>query len=76
MVRLIGIARHIYEGLYQAVADATADAPVREADGATRVLCNQLGIDVDLTEVVDQSCDAQAVGFSQNVIDQAGLAGS
>jgi hypothetical protein len=60
----------------QVVADGAADAAVGEVDRVALDPDDELGIDVDRTEVIDENRGAHAVVAAQDVIEQRRLPGA
>lgn len=70
-------ARHqALHGHHELIAKAAADAPIGEVDGIAVEPYDQLGVNVDLAEVVDDDADASAVRAVQKMIEDGGLARS
>ena len=65
----------IVERRGEAVDQRAADASVRQSDGGTVAPVEQLGVDVERTEVVDEHGDA-LVGDGEQMVEQGGLAGA
>ncbi len=64
------------EGEDEVVADLAADAAVAEADGVRFDAVDEVGVDVDGSEVVDEDADAEAVVAVEDAVEESRFSGA
>ena len=76
VVDRVSAFEELFQGSHEVVPDFAAHAAVGEIDRVILYAFNQLGVDVDGTEIIDQYTDSKAVMPVENAIEQRRFSGT
>jgi hypothetical protein len=74
LVWRMGTTNHPDDAGQEPIAQAATDAAILQADNLTVATFDELGVDVDGSEVVDEYCDMATITVIDQMIEQARFA--